>query len=175
MGPNQELDAIDPEALNHRFNKYNVGSQVSNYGIPVNITFSEPSFNYNIKEQLQNRRYLAEYCFEGLNCNSISFVKQSSVHLYSDAKYNGVVVDLGAEFTQISPVFDGYTSMLSSSLFKVTGNKLDRYFFSRLHNNFCITDSKPSMDILSLYKIKFDLKETIFSPYRIPFNYEMLK
>lgn len=32
----------------------------------------------------------------------------------------------------------------------------------------------PNMDILSLYKIKTDLKETIFSPYKVPFNYEVL-
>jgi len=33
----------------------------------------------------------------------------------------------------------------------------------------------PKMDILSLYKIKTDLKETIFSPYKVPFNYEVLQ
>ena len=31
------------------------------------------------------------------------------------------------------------------------------------------------MDIVSLYKIKSDLKETIFSPYKVPFNYEVLQ
>ena len=33
----------------------------------------------------------------------------------------------------------------------------------------------PKFDILSLYKIKTDLKETIFSPYKVPFNYEVLQ
>ena len=33
----------------------------------------------------------------------------------------------------------------------------------------------PRMDMLSLFKIKTDLKETIFSPYKIPFNYEVLQ
>ena len=31
------------------------------------------------------------------------------------------------------------------------------------------------MDLLSLYKIKMDLKETVMSPYKVPFNYEMLQ
>ena len=35
--------------------------------------------------------------------------------------------------------------------------------------------SHPTFDILSMYKLKSDLKETTFSPYKIPFNYEMLK
>ena len=31
------------------------------------------------------------------------------------------------------------------------------------------------MDILSLFKIKMDLKETVMSPYKLPFNNEMLQ
>jgi hypothetical protein len=32
-----------------------------------------------------------------------------------------------------------------------------------------------SMNVLKLYKLKHDLKETAFSPFSIPFNFEVLK
>jgi actin-related protein len=63
------------------------------------MTFTEPSTKHNLEDQIDNRRFLAEYCFEKLNVNSISFVKQASVHLYGDVAYNGIVVDLGHEYT----------------------------------------------------------------------------
>lgn len=51
------------------------GQQVQHYGLPINMTFSEPSTKHNLEDQIDNRRFLAEYCFEKLNCQSISFVK----------------------------------------------------------------------------------------------------
>jgi actin-related protein len=98
-----------------------VGTALRSSGIPLNISFSEPSTKHNLEDQIDNRKFLAEICFEQLNCESISFLKQSSIHLYSNMKYNGIVVDLGANYTQICPVSEGYTSCLSSSFFKVTG------------------------------------------------------
>lgn len=73
-------------------------------GVPVNLTFSESSLTHNLDDQLEMRRYIASHCFEKLGVDSVSFVKQASLHLYSDGKYNGVVVDLGSALTQISPV-----------------------------------------------------------------------
>ena len=90
-------------------------------------------------------------------------------------KYNGIVVDLGAEFTQISPVLDGYSSPLSSQTFKVSGNKLDNYLLNRLLTNFNCQQRDVDIDHVHMYKFKCDIKETSFSPYKIPFNYEMLK
>lgn len=171
-----ELETLDPEVLNPSLSNKGLLSQISDLSIPLNLTFSEPSYNFNIAQQIKNRRSLAEYCFESLGCSSISFVKQSSVHLYSDLKYNGIVVDLGSEFTQISPVVDGYTSPLSSQTFKVSGSKLDNYLLNRLLTNFnCQQQRDIDIDIVHKYKLKCDLKETSFSPYKIPFNYEMLK
>ena len=98
------------------------------------------------------------------------------MHLYSDLKYDGIVVDLGAELTQISPVMNGYTSQCSSSTFKVTGNKVDEYLAKILYQKFSL-DLEPNMsemNYLNIFKLKQDLKETSFSPYKIPFNYEML-
>lgn len=37
-----------------------------------------------------------------------------------------------------------------------------------------INAKPPRLDMLSLYKIKQDLKETSLSPYQIPFNFEVL-
>jgi actin-related protein len=48
-------------------------------------------------------------------------------------KYDGIVVDLGAELTQISPVMNGYTSQCSSTTYKVTGNKVDEYLAKILY------------------------------------------
>ena len=94
-------------------------------------------------------------------------------------KYNGIVVDLGAQYTQISPVNEGYTSCLSSGFFKVTGQMCDEHLFRSLFEMYTppsnVNNSYPNMDILSLFKIKMDLKETIFSPYKVPFNYEVLQ
>lgn len=78
--------------------------------------------------------------------------------------------------TQISPVVNGYTSQSSSNHFKVTGKRVDEYLMKLLYQKFSL-DLEPKalqMDTLSLFKIKNDLKETFFSPYKIPFNYEML-
>lgn len=126
---------------------------------------------------------IAEYCFEEFCCKSVAWVKQASLHLYSELRYNGIVVDLGAGLTQITPVSDGYSSSLSSQLYKVTGNVLDDYLYKMLYakfnpdaNNLNVsTIEPPSLSFLNLYKIKNDLKQTAMSPYSIPFNYEILK
>jgi actin-related protein len=136
--------------------------------------------NHNLDEQLEIRRFLSEYCFEKLRCDSISFVKQASLHLYSELEFNGIVVDLGAELTQISPVDQGYTSQFSSNFFKITGRKIDEFMYKLLYHKFNlnaihgVAARPPRLDMVSLYKIKQDLKETSLSPYQIPFNFEVL-
>ena len=47
------------------------------------------------------------------------------MHLFSERAYNGVVVDLGAGMTQISPVSDGYTSQHCCKGYKIAGNAVD--------------------------------------------------
>lgn len=46
-----------------------------------------------------------------------------------------------------------------------------KYNLDVIHN---VTQRLPSMDMMSLFKIKQDLKETSMSPYQIPFNFEVL-
>lgn len=168
-----ETDAIDNEHLTSGANWKQRGGApmeaLQNAGTPLNLTFSEPSLSHNLEDQINFRRFLAEYCFEKLDCQSISFVKQASVHLYSECHYNGIVVDFGAELTQISPVTEGYTSQNSSSFFKVTGKRVDEYMFKHLYSRFTLDHDKvaPKLDCISLYKIKNDLKETVFSPYSL--------
>ena len=60
------------------------------------------------------------------------------------------------------------------NFFKVTGNKLDEYLYTRLTINYNLDLRRPGLNIIDMYKMKTDLKETRFSPYKIPFNYEML-
>lgn len=140
----------------------------------MNLTFTEPSVSdFDIIRN--NRAILAEICFEKLKVHSISFQKSASLHLFSDLKMNGIVVDLGAQYTQISPVSDGYTSLMSSKFFRVTGNKLDYYLYKRLLSNYSL-DSKyhDESNNISLFQVKRDLKETSFSPYKNPVNMEVL-
>ena len=87
-----------------------VNAGLSNFGINLNLTFTERVDLNNLESQLDQRKWIADYCFNSLNVSSISFVKQSSLHLFSEGVYNGVVVDFGAEATQICPVENGYTS-----------------------------------------------------------------
>lgn len=96
--------------------------------------------------------------------------------MYSECRYNGIVVDLGAELTQISPVTEGYTSQYSSSFFKVTGQRVDEYMFKLLYSRFTEDQVKvaPKLDCVSLFRIKHDLKETKFSPYKLAFNKAVL-
>ena len=44
-------------------------------GVPLNITFSEPSLSHNLEDQINFRYQMGEYCFEKLNCQSLSFVR----------------------------------------------------------------------------------------------------
>ncbi len=53
----------------------------------------------NLEEMLDQRKILTEFCFEKLAVQSVSFVKQASLLLYSELQYDGTVVDLGAEMT----------------------------------------------------------------------------
>lgn len=50
--------------------------------------------------------------------------------------HTGIVVDMGAESTTITPVCDGYASKSCSKNFKVTGNKIDEYLMKLLYTNY---------------------------------------
>ena len=70
------MENVDPGQLTSNIGKGNVvGTALGNSGIPLNITFSEPSTQHNLEDQIDNRKFLAEICFEKLNCQSISFLK----------------------------------------------------------------------------------------------------
>lgn len=75
----------------------------------------------------KTRKRLAEYCFEKLGAQSVSFMKQASLHLFSECSANGIVVDFGAHTTQISPVCEGYTSQHCCKNYKIGGNQVDEY------------------------------------------------
>jgi hypothetical protein len=58
----------------------------------------------------------------------------------------------------------------------VTGHEIDKMLYKRLAETSSQASEFHSLgnDIVSLFKIKKDLKETFFSPYKIPFNQMML-
>ena len=75
----KEADTIDPEAVGAA-SKWKLSdgapaAQFSDTKIPLNLTFSESWWSHNLEEQLEQRRKLTEYCFEKLDCQSVSFVK----------------------------------------------------------------------------------------------------
>ena len=73
---------------------------------------SEPSVN--LTERFEQREEITQIVFESLNASKFAFVSQASLKLFAELKYSGVVVDLGADITQVSPVENGYTSFYSS-------------------------------------------------------------
>jgi actin-related protein len=100
--PKESFDSVDMETLaknSKSAGMRNIASEIASHNLNLNLTFSEPSLLHNLSEQIEQRHIIAEYCFESLGVESISFAKQASLHLYSDCKYNGIVVDLGAELT----------------------------------------------------------------------------
>jgi len=67
--------------------KPNLSKMLQKYDVPLNLCFAEATTletDFDEKLKLDTRRWLTEYCFEELGCNSLSFVKQASVHLFSD-------------------------------------------------------------------------------------------
>ena len=76
-----------------------VNAGLTDFGIDLTLVFTERVDEQNLESQLDQRRWISDFCFNSLPVNGVSFVKQSSLHLYSEGLYNGVVVDFGAEDT----------------------------------------------------------------------------
>lgn len=59
----------------------------------------------------------------------------------------------------------------------MNGKKIDEYLYKLLYSRYSL-DLEPdfnTMGTFKLFKLKYDLKETYFSPYKIPFYFEVLK
>ena len=58
--------------------------------------------------------------------------------------------------------------------YKVCGKRVDEYMFKLFYDNFGAEDDYPEISEFEMFKLKTDLKETSFAPYKIPFNYQVL-
>eukprot|EP00347_Sterkiella_histriomuscorum_P017189 403350330 len=122
------------------------------------VIMSEASINMG--ERFEQREEITQIVFESLGAHRFAFVPQASLKLFADLKYSGVVVDFGADMTQISPVENGYTSYYSSNAFRVNGNSVDKYLLYSL-----LLGNNQSPDIsnqMSLDRVKRDLKENLW-------------
>ena len=79
--------------------------------------------------------------------------------MFASLEYTGVVIDLGAGLTQISPVDNGYTSYLSSSNFKVTGEAVDEYLLFSLGIG---NEIDIPINTVSKYVVRKELKEVVY-------------
>ncbi|CDW71840.1 actin-like protein 9-like [Stylonychia lemnae] len=122
------------------------------------LLMSEPSIN--ITERFEQREDICQIAFESLNASKFAFVPQASLKLFAELKYSGMVVDFGADMTQISPVENGYTSFYSADNFKVNGQSIDKYLLYSLQLG---NGLQPNIsNILNLEKVKSDLKENLW-------------
>lgn len=60
---------IDFSELNPDLKKRNlkIRGQMTDLGLPLNITVSEPSTGVDLEDQFENRKMISEYCFESLD------------------------------------------------------------------------------------------------------------
>lgn len=65
----------DLNNMNWDLNKKNtnIRNDLRDFGMPIQMVFTEPSTGQNHEEIMENREFLCEYCFEYLNAQSVSF------------------------------------------------------------------------------------------------------
>jgi actin-related protein len=93
--------------------------------ISETLILSEPGLYMEKRKKL--REEITQMVFEGLGIEEFCLVAQPSLQLYSELKFNGIVVDIGGEMTQICPVENGYTSFCFSRGFKINGSETTKY------------------------------------------------
>ena len=91
---------------------------------------AEPTIN--LQERLDQRQEITQIAFETMHASKFAFVPAACLKMFAELKYSGIVVDFGADLTQISPVENGYTSFFSACDFKVNGQAIDKYILYSL-------------------------------------------
>jgi actin-related protein len=76
-----------------------------------------------------DREKMCELMFEKFNAPGIFMSKAGVLSLYSNAKTTGLVVDMGANGTQITPVQDGYVLMMGARVNPLGGDGLNSELF----------------------------------------------
>ncbi|BFU25798.1 actin, putative [Entamoeba histolytica HM-1:IMSS-B] len=103
----------------------NALDECQGYGKP--ILFTEPALNPK-----QIREKTIQLLFERFKVPSVYFSIQPILSLFASEKTDGLVIDSGADITQIIPIYEGY--VISSCVHKqyVAGNDLLEYLVSTI-------------------------------------------
>lgn len=83
------------------------------------LMICEPSFNTN-----EQRQRIAELAFEKFNVPAFYLAKQAVLSAFSAGRSSGMVIDLGAETTTVTPVYEGYALKRGVINQKLAGNAI---------------------------------------------------
>ena len=99
--------------------------------MPSKLMMTDPSLTMaggnkrEIAQSLRQRSKIAEIAFEELKVEELSLIPAQLPMLLSELQYDGVVVDLGHEMTQIVPFLNGHASFHQTRAFPVGGLTID--------------------------------------------------
>lgn len=117
--------------------------------VPSKLMMTDPSLTMSggskaeIAQSLKQRATIAEIAFEELKVDALSLIPSQLPMLLSELQYDGVVVDLGHEMTQIVPFQNGHASFHQANTFPVGGLCIDALFLEQLKSDF--KDSSSSL------------------------------
>ena len=84
--------------------------------MPSKLMMTDPSLTMSagnkqeVAQSLRQRSKISEIAFEELKVDALSLIPSQLPMLLSELQYDGVVVDLGHEMTQIVPFQNGHAS-----------------------------------------------------------------
>ncbi|KAH8740413.1 hypothetical protein FG386_002925 [Cryptosporidium ryanae] len=77
---------------------------------------------------------LAEIAFEKLEVSSLFLSRRSVLSCFSCGRTSGIVVDIGASFSNVSCVQDGHCIQNSIQEYSIAGDFLDNEIYKKIHN-----------------------------------------
>lgn len=84
------------------------------------------------RERETDRYDLAIDVFSGVGAASVCLAKTAVLSLFSSGKRTGLVIDLGAQISQVVPVYEGQVLHSAVRLWEITGDVLDEHALSTL-------------------------------------------
>jgi len=105
-------------------------NQASNSIIDVPVYLSEPA---GIIESNQNK--IIEIFFEKFNCSKFSTFNEQELSLFSSGRTTGTIVDIGENFTVISPIYEGLTLKHARTILNYGGSDISNYLAFLLKDN----------------------------------------
>jgi actin-related protein len=98
----------------------------------------------------KNKEKMAEIMFETFNVKGLYIISKTIASIYSTAKIDGLVVDIGNETTYLDPIFNGLSAKGQIKIINYGGDKLKNYLDlsqSKLSLVDAIIDSITSTEI----------------------------